>query len=67
MKKREAFRVQSPASGFSAAASTFANHTYEMEADTLAEIGHHGFTVDAEAMTALLYDFLTRAISGTRR
>ncbi len=50
-----------PGVGFSAATSTFANHTYEMEADALAEIGHHGFTVDAEAMTALLYDFLTRA------
>lgn len=27
----------------------------------LAEIGHHGFSVDAQAMTALLYDFATRA------
>jgi amidohydrolase len=48
-----------PGIGFSAATSTFANHTYEMEADALAEIGHHGFTVDAQAMAALLYDFLT--------
>ncbi len=30
-----------------------------MDADNLKEIGHHGFTVDAEAMTALLYDFAT--------
>jgi metal-dependent amidase/aminoacylase/carboxypeptidase family protein len=50
-----------PGIGFSAATSTAANHTYEMEADALAEIGHHGFMVDAQAMTALLYDFLTRA------
>jgi metal-dependent amidase/aminoacylase/carboxypeptidase family protein len=50
-----------PGIGFSAATSTAANHTYEMEADALAEIGHHGFAVDAQAMTALLYDFLTRA------
>jgi metal-dependent amidase/aminoacylase/carboxypeptidase family protein len=49
-----------PGVGFSAATSTAANHTYEMETDALAEIGHHGFTTDAQAMTALLYDFLTR-------
>jgi amidohydrolase len=48
-----------PGIGFSAATSTAANHTYEMEADALAEIGHHGFTVDAQAMAALLYDYLT--------
>ena len=39
--------------------STAANHTYEMEADALAEIGHHGFVVDAQAMTAVLFDFAT--------
>lgn len=50
-----------PGIGFSAATSTAANHTYEMEADALTDIGHHGFMVDAQAMTALLYDFLTRA------
>jgi metal-dependent amidase/aminoacylase/carboxypeptidase family protein len=49
-----------PGVGFSAATSTAANHTYEMETDALAEIGHHGFMTDAQAMTALLYDFLTR-------
>lgn len=48
-----------PGIGFSAASSTAPNHTYEMESDALAEIGHHGFTVDAQAMAALLYDFLT--------
>src|SRR5262249_31501681 len=48
-----------PGIGFSAATSTFANHTYEMEADALGEIGHKGFTADAQAMAALLYDYLT--------
>jgi amidohydrolase len=50
-----------PGVGFSAATSTAANHTYEMEAEALTDVGHHGFLVDAQAMTALLYDFLTRA------
>jgi metal-dependent amidase/aminoacylase/carboxypeptidase family protein len=49
-----------PGIGFSAQTSTFANHTYEMEKDTFAEIGHHGFVVDAESMTALLFDFATQ-------
>jgi metal-dependent amidase/aminoacylase/carboxypeptidase family protein len=49
-----------PGLGFSAQTSRSPNHTYEMEADALAEIGHHGFTVDAQAMTALLFDFATR-------
>ncbi len=48
-----------PGIGFAAATSTAANHTYEMEADALAQIGHQGFTVDAQAMAALLYDYLT--------
>jgi hypothetical protein len=30
-----------------------------MEKDGLAEIGHHGFMVDAESMTALLFDYAT--------
>ena len=46
-----------PGVGFAVQTSTAPNHTYEMLADTTAEIGHHGFVVDAEAMTALLYDF----------
>jgi amidohydrolase len=49
-----------PGVGFSAQTSNAPNHTYEMEADALAEVGHHGFTVDAQAMAALLYDFATR-------
>ena len=48
-----------PGIGFSAQTSTAANHTYEMDKDGLAEIGHHGFMVDAESMTALLFDYAT--------
>ena len=50
-----------PGLGFSSQSSTYPNHTYGMEADALAEVGHHGFTVDAQAMTALLFDFATHA------
>jgi len=49
-----------PGIGFSAFTSTGSYHTYEMEADALTAIGHNGFVADAQAMTALLYDFLTR-------
>ena len=50
-----------PGMGFSVYTSTAANHTYQIEADALTEVGHQGFVVDAEAMTALLYDFATHA------
>src|SRR5258708_5451431 len=50
-----------PGLGFSAQTSTAPNHTYEMEADALTEVGHKGFVIDAEAMSALLFDFATRA------
>src|SRR5580704_4742705 len=50
-----------PGMGFAAYTSNAANHTYEMEADALTDVGHQGFVVDAEAMTALLYDFATHA------
>lgn len=50
-----------PGIGFSSHSSEFANHTYGMEDDNLQPVGHHGFTVDAQAMTALLFDFATRA------
>lgn len=49
-----------PGLGFSAQSSNYPNHTYEMEADALTEVGHKGFVVDALAMTALLFDFATR-------
>ena len=48
-----------PGLGFTASSSNFGNHTYEMEADALTDIGHQGFLVDAQAMTAVLYDFVT--------
>jgi amidohydrolase len=50
-----------PGAGFSAHTSNGGFHTYEMEADALGPVGHHGFVVDAQAMAALLYDFATRA------
>ncbi len=48
-----------PGVGFSAKTSNSPNHTYEMEQDALGPVGHQGFTVDAQAMTALLFDFAT--------
>src|ERR1700736_5384166 len=50
-----------PGLGFGAYSSNGSNHTYEMEADALTEVGHQGFLVNAQAMTALLYDFATHA------
>jgi len=50
-----------PGVGFSAKSSNASNHTYEMEADALTDVGHFGFITDAQAMAALLYDFATRA------
>ncbi len=50
-----------PGMGFSAQTSRSSNHTYEMEADALIDIGHHGFVVDAQSMAALLVDFATHA------
>jgi amidohydrolase len=48
-----------PGMEVTAQSSTAGNHTYEMDADNLKEIGHKGFTIDAEAMTAVLFDFAT--------
>lgn len=50
-----------PGLGFTAYSSNFANHTYEMEADALTDVGHQGFQVDAQGMAALLFDFATHA------
>lgn len=50
-----------PGIGFTAASSNAPNHTYEMEADALTDVGHLGFNVDAQSMAAVLFDFLTRA------
>jgi amidohydrolase len=49
-----------PGIGFEAKTSNFANHTYEMEADALTEVGHKGFMTDAQSMAALLFDVATR-------
>jgi amidohydrolase len=49
-----------PGLGFSAQTSLAPNHTYEMEKDALAEVGHKGFAIDAMAMSAVLFDFATR-------
>ena len=48
-----------PGLGLSAHTSNYANHTYEMEADALTDVGHQGFVVDAQAMAAVLFDFAT--------
>jgi amidohydrolase len=50
-----------PGVGFSAHSSYGGFHTYEMEADALAEVGHRGFRFDAMGMAALLHDFATDA------
>ena len=50
-----------PGVGFSAKSSNAPNHTYEMEQDALGPVGHQGFTIDAQSMAALLFDFATRA------
>ena len=58
-RKPAACRATFPASASRAQSSTFSNHTYEMDADNLKEVGHKGFTVDAQAMAAVLFDFAT--------
>jgi amidohydrolase len=50
-----------PGVGLTAQSSLAPNHTYEMDADNLKAIGHKGFTIDAQAMAALLVDFATHA------
>ncbi len=49
-----------PGTGFSAYTSDWPNHTYEMDQDNLKPVGHEGFKVQAQAMTATLFDFATR-------
>ena len=48
-----------PGASITAQSSTAANHTYEMDADNLTAVGHKGFTVDAQTMAAILFDFAT--------
>jgi amidohydrolase len=50
-----------PGAEVSAQSSTAPNHTYEMNDENLKPIGHAGFTIDAETMTAILFDFATHA------
>ena len=49
-----------PGIGFSAYTSDWPNHTYEMNDDNLKPVGHAGFTVQTQAMAALLQQFATR-------
>jgi amidohydrolase len=50
-----------PGASIAAQSSTAPHHTYEMDADNLTNVGHTGFTIDAETMTAILFDFATHA------
>ncbi len=50
-----------PGAEFTAKSSNAPNHTYEMLADATGPVGHAGFVTDAQAMTALLFDFATHA------
>ena len=60
-RKPAASRATFPASASARSHPRASNHTYEMDADNLKEIGHKGFTVDAQAMSAVLFDFATHA------
>jgi hypothetical protein len=53
--------TQIPGVGVTAYSSSGGYHTFEMEADALNDIGHHGFVVDAQAMTGILYSYATDA------
>lgn len=48
-----------PGVGIAAQSSTWSNHTYEMDADNLNDVGHKGFTIDAQTMAAVLFNFAT--------
>ena len=50
-----------PGASIAAQSSTAPNHTYQMDADNLTGVGHAGFTIDAQTMTAILFDFATHA------
>jgi len=53
--------TQIPGVGLTAHSSNGGYHTFEMEADALGEVGHHGFMVDAQTMAAVLYHFASDA------
>lgn len=48
-----------PGVGVSVASSTFSNHTQGMLDDAFTPVGHTGFRVDAQIMSAILYHYLT--------
>src|SRR5205814_9908944 len=48
-----------PGVGVTAHSSNGGYHTFEMEADALGPVGHHGFVLDAQAMAGVLYHFAT--------
>lgn len=50
-----------PGIGFSGYTSDYPNHTYEMDQDNLKPVGHDGFTIQSQAMAALLHQFATRS------
>src|SRR6266699_997986 len=51
--------TQIPGVGVTAHSSNGGYHTFEMEADALGPVGHHGFVLDAQAMAGVLYHFAT--------
>src|SRR3989454_707872 len=53
--------TQIPGVGVTVHSSNGGYHTFEMEADALGEVGHHGFLLDAQAMAAGPYPFATDA------
>src|SRR6266700_4085761 len=53
--------TQIPGVGVTVHSSNGGYHTFEMEADALGAVGHHGFLLDAQTMAALLYHFATDA------
>src|SRR5213596_2489893 len=53
--------TQIPGVGVTVHSSNGGYHTFEMVADALGEVGHHGFLLDAQAMAAVLYHFATDA------
>src|SRR5438067_1267135 len=53
--------TQIPGVGVTVHSSNGGYHTFEMEADALGEVGHHGFLLDAQAMAAVLYHFASDA------
>jgi hypothetical protein len=53
--------TQIPGVGVTAHSSNSGYHTFGMEADALADLGHRAFTIDAQAMAGVLYAFATDA------